>query len=115
MGTRLHLKSKGKTENTLMNKKILPAVYRQDIDRAVKILKQGGCTGVFLFGSLASGEIRKKSDIDLAIRGCPKGKFFHLLGSLLLELNYSVDLVNLDRQDAFARYLEEKGELVQIA
>ena len=50
----------------------------------------------------------------LAVRGCPKGKFFHLLGRLLLELEHPGDLVDLDRQHAFARYLEEEGELLQV-
>jgi len=98
-----------------MNDRVrLPETYRKDVRRAVEILKGAGCTDVFLFGSLATGEIKDKSDIDLAIRGCPKGRFFHLLGRLLLELDYPVDLVNLDRQDAFARYLEKEGELLQI-
>ncbi len=92
----------------------LPEIYQKDVRRAVEILKEAGCTDIFLFGSLTTGKIKDKSDIDLAIRGCPKGKFFHLLGRLLLELDYPVDLVNLDRQDAFARYLEEEGELLQI-
>lgn len=51
---------------------------------------------------------------DLAVRGCPRGEFFHLLGSLLLQLDYPVDLVNLDGRDAFARYLEKEGGLLQI-
>jgi predicted nucleotidyltransferase len=98
-----------------MNEKVqLPETYQKDVRRAVEILKGAGCTDIFLFGSLATGEIKDQSDIDLAIRGCPKGEFFHLLGRLLLELDYPVDLVNLDRQDAFARYLEEEGELLQI-
>ena len=92
----------------------LPAVYRRDIDHAVEMLKQAGCTQVFLFGSLAGGKINEGSDIDLAIRGCPKGSFFHLLGKLLLELDHPVDLVSLDRQDAFTRYLEKEGGLLQI-
>jgi len=92
----------------------LPESYREDVRRAVEILKEAGCTEVFLFGSLIEGKEREGSDIDLAIRGCPKGSFFHLLGKLLLELDHPVDLVNLDRQDAFARYLEEEGELLQI-
>jgi predicted nucleotidyltransferase len=92
----------------------VPESYRKDIRRAVEILKEVGCTDVFLFGSLAAGKVRGKSDIDLAVRGCPPGEFFPLLGRLLLELDYPVDLVNLDRQDAFARYLEEHGELLQI-
>ncbi len=91
-----------------------PEIYQRDLHHAVTILKEAGCTHVFLFGSIAAGEIRDGSDIDLAIRGCPKGSFFHLLGKLVLELNHSVDLVNLDRQDAFARYLEKEGGLVQI-
>ena len=79
-----------------------------------EILKEAGCTHVFLFGSLTAGKVRDGSDIDLAIRGCPKGRFFHLLGKLLLELDHSVDLVSLDRQDAFARYLEKEGELLRV-
>ena len=93
---------------------LLPEAYQKDIRHAIEILKQAGCTDVFLFGSLATGKVRDKSDIDLAVRGCPPGEFFNLLGRLLLELNYPVDLVSLDRQDAFARYLEEQGELLQI-
>jgi predicted nucleotidyltransferase len=92
----------------------LPEIYQKDIRRAVEILKAAGCTGVYLFGSLTTGKVREVSDIDLAIRGCPKGKFFQLLGKLLLELDHPVDLVSLDRQDAFARYLEREGGLLQI-
>lgn len=98
----------------MIEKARLSKSYQKNIRRAAEILKEAGCTAIFLFGSLASGNAGAKSDIDLAVRGCPKGKFFHLLGRLLLELDYPVDLVNLDRRDAFARYLEREGELVQI-
>lgn len=98
-----------------MNEKVqLPETCQKTVRRAVEILKGVGCTDIFLFGSLATGNIRGESDIDLAIRGCPKEKFFHLLGRLLLDLDYPVDLVNLDRQDAFAHYLEKEGGLLQI-
>jgi predicted nucleotidyltransferase len=92
----------------------LPEIYQKDIQRAVEILKQAGCTDVFLFGSLTTGKVREGTDIDLAIRGCPKGKFFQLLGKLMLELNHPVDLISLDRPDPFARYLEKEGGLFQI-
>ena len=92
----------------------IPDDYKRDILRAREILINGGCSDIFLYGSLTTGEYRNKSDIDLAIRGCPKGKFFHLLGKLLFELKYSVDLINLDNKDAFSRYLEKEGELIQI-
>jgi len=98
----------------IKNEKDLPDDYNSDINRAIEILKNGGCSDIYLFGSLTTRENRNKSDIDLAIRGCPKGKFFHLLGKLLFELKYSVDLINLDKQDTFSRYLEKEGELIQI-
>jgi predicted nucleotidyltransferase len=92
----------------------IPETYQKNLQRAIEILKNEGCTEIFLFGSLAAKNIRKNSDIDIAIRGCPKGKFFHLLGKLLLELDYPVDLVNLESQDAFAQHLAQQGNLIQI-
>ncbi len=84
--------------NTNLN---LPEAYEKDIVRAVEILKAGGCKEVFLFGSIAEGKIRDGSDIDLAVRGCPPGNYFHLFGQLLLELKHSVDLVSLDKKRRF--------------
>jgi hypothetical protein len=51
----------------------VPGVLQEDINRAVKILKEGGCTEIYLFGSGVTGEVRNGSDIDLAVRGCPHG------------------------------------------
>jgi predicted nucleotidyltransferase len=92
----------------------IPEIYQKDIRRAVEILKEAECTNIFLFGSLTTGKVHDGSDIDLAIRGCPKGKFFQLLGKLLLELDHPVDLVSLDRRDDFANFLEREGGLLQI-
>ncbi len=92
----------------------LPKSFQQDINRAVRILRCAGCTGIYLFGSLAEGNIREGTDIDLAVRGCPAGAFFHILGKLLLELDHPVDLVNLDKQLDLARYLEQEGGLRQV-
>lgn len=92
----------------------VPKIFEQDVRRAVKILREAGCSEVFLFGSAATGKTRTESDLDLAVRGCPRGEYFHLLGSLFLELDHSVDLINLDAPDPFARYLEREDALVRI-
>jgi predicted nucleotidyltransferase len=92
----------------------LPVAYQKDLHRAVKILRAAECTDIYLFGSLAGEQIRPDSDIDLAIRGCPQGKFFELIGQLLFELDHPVDLICLDHQDAFATFLEEHGELIRL-
>ncbi|MBI3537839.1 MAG: nucleotidyltransferase domain-containing protein [Chloroflexi bacterium] len=92
----------------------VPKVFERDVLRAVNILREAGCSEIYLFGSIVAGKTRDDSDLDLAIRGCPRGEFFHLLGSLLLELDHSVDLINLDKPDPFARYLEREDALVRI-
>ena len=92
----------------------LPPSYQADIQRAAHLLKTAGCSQVFLFGSLATGQTSAASDIDLAVRGCPRGRFFALYGQLMLELNHPIDLVNLDRPEAFARFLIQHGELQEI-
>lgn len=90
-------------------------LYQQNLQEAIRILKQSGCTDIFVFGSLAANKVNQHSDIDLAVRGCPKGKFFQVLGKLLIELDVPVDLVNLESRDPFAHYLAQEGDLVQVA
>lgn len=92
----------------------IPKTYEKDIMRAVEILREGGCSQVFVFGSSAAGRTRHGSDLDLAIRGCPQGSFFHLMGKLMMELDHPVDLVDLDTQHSFADYLEAEDELVEV-
>ncbi len=93
----------------------IPEAFRPDIERAVKILKDGGCTEVFLFGSLAKGRSRENSDVDLAVRGCPPEGFFRLYAELMDALKHRVDLVDLDISDPFTEYLIQKGGLFQLA
>ncbi|MBN2092175.1 nucleotidyltransferase domain-containing protein [candidate division KSB1 bacterium] len=88
--------------------------YQTNLKRALEILKDGGCTEVFLFGSVSRGEMQARSDIDLAIRGCPTGEFFKLMGKLLYELDIPVDLVDMEHDQAFADYLTREGELIRI-
>ena len=94
--------------------KSIPDTFRADIDRAIQILKEEGCTEIYVFGSVATGESHSDSDIDLAVRGCPPGRFFHTLGRLIWELDRSIDLVDLNESSIFVRYLLGSGELVRV-
>ncbi|MDD4049202.1 MAG: nucleotidyltransferase domain-containing protein [Clostridia bacterium] len=78
------------------------------------MLKEAGCEKVYLFGSLINGDIRDESDIDIAVRGFPTDMYFYILGKLMIELTYPVDLINLDKQDDFAKKLEKDGELMYV-
>jgi predicted nucleotidyltransferase len=87
---------------------------QRDLQRAVTILKAGGCSAVFLFGSAATGTMHATSDLDLAVRGCPPQHFFQLLGQLLSELEHTVDLVDLDQSGPFVDALLRSDRLVQL-
>ena len=56
----------------------------------------------------------ERSDLDLAVRGCPPRSFFPLLGELLTELEHSVDLVDLDRESRLVGFLQKHELLVHV-
>lgn len=93
----------------------LPESYKRDIKRAIAILSREGCKEIYLFGSLANGETSDRSDIDLAVTGLRKGDFFKIYGELMMALEHSVDLINLEKESRFATFLKEKGDMVRVA
>lgn len=98
-----------------MDKKLnLPEEFQKDIRRCVEILKEEGCGEVYLFGSLADGCFTGESDLDIAIRGCPVGNFFHIYGRLMDELEHQFDLVKLDGKDPFGKFLVDLGDMIKI-
>jgi predicted nucleotidyltransferase len=92
----------------------IPMKYRQDIENVTKLLKNEGCEAVFLFGSLVTGRIHDNSDIDIGIKGYPKGKFFKLYSRLYFDFDNKIDLVDFDTNEDFYLMLNKIGEVVQI-
>ena len=77
--------------------------------------RTSGCDEIHLFGSLCEGTIHPESDIDLAVRGFPKRKFFQTTAKLRRALEHPVDLVDLDCDNPFVHHLETSGRLVRLA
>lgn len=93
---------------------VLPEEYKHDIENAISILKEEKCSEVYLFGSIASGNHDKASDIDLAVKGLNKTKFFHVYGILMDKLNHSFDLIGLDYDNDFSKEIINQGNLVRV-
>ncbi len=98
---------------TILTSKI-PVEYHADVSRVVEITKAEGCREVYVFGSVATGVPGLRSDLDIAVRGCPPERFYRLLGRLMEELTHSVDLVDLDAETSVAKCLEEEGQLIHV-
>lgn len=60
------------------------------------MLRDNGASEVILFGSLATGDVRETSDVDLAVRGLPANRYFAMAGALMAHFVAPVDLVRLE-------------------
>ncbi len=87
---------------------------RQLIERAVTVLKAAGAREVYVFGSAARGRMRENSDIDLAVSGLPPALFYRAGGQAEDALGRSLDLIDLDEDTPFTRYLKEESELLRV-
>jgi|GEM_PF-819007 predicted nucleotidyltransferase len=83
-------------------------------DIVTRILKSAGSKEVYVFGSAAHGDIERANDIDIAISGLPPRLFFKVMGQIQMALSKQIDLIDLDEDNAFTRYLKEENELVRI-
>ncbi len=84
------------------------------IDKAVAALKAAGAREVYLFGSAAQGRLRENADVDMAVSGLPPEVFFHAMADASDALRRPVDLVDLDEDNPFTRYLKREGELQRV-
>ena len=94
--------------------KSVPAEVRRDVAHGVAILKKGGCRQVYILGSVAEDRFGADSDIDFAVRGCPPDQFFKLQGRLLMALDRSADLIDLDVDAESAAFLEREAVLLHV-
>jgi predicted nucleotidyltransferase len=94
---------------------IKPVELQQAIEQAAAILKAAGADAVYVFGSIVEGPVRPDSDIDLAVAGLPPGMFFQAMGQTMFVLPRPLDLVDLDVDTPFTRYLKRKGKLHRVA
>lgn len=84
------------------------------IQRAAAVLKAAGAREVYVFGSAASEKMRSDSDVDIAVSGLPPGVFFRAMSDAERALGRPLDLIDLDEDNPFTRYLKSEGELLRV-
>ena len=85
---------------------------RDRLQAAVSMLRERyGVTEVTLFGSVAAGETSGDSDLDLAVRGLPRERYFEALADVMELTRAPVDLVRLEEVvDSLRERIEAEGE-----
>ncbi len=84
------------------------------IQRAAAVLKAAGAREVYVFGSAASEKMRSDSDVDIAVSGLPPEVFFRAMSDAERALGRPLDLIDLDEDNPFTRYLKSEGELLRV-
>ncbi len=84
------------------------------IKTAANVLRDAGAQEVYVFGSAARGELRQHSDIDMAVSGLPPEVFFRAMAEASDALGRPLDLIDLDEDNPFTRYLKQKGRLQRV-
>lgn len=85
------------------------------IKEAAETLKSYGAKDVYVFGSAAEGRVDEYSDIDMAVSGLPPGVFFRAWARAVRAFpGREMDLIDLDHDTPFTRYLREEGELQRV-
>ena len=84
------------------------------IKRAAAELKSAGAREIYVFGSAARGTGDANSDLDLAVCGLPPSVFYRMGARVSDLIGRSVDLVDLDSNTPFTRYLRTENELVRV-
>lgn len=94
----------------------IPIMFKEDIDKAIQILKESGCYEIYLFGSIARGDYREDSDIDLAVKGLLSEDYFKICGKIMIEIKRNIDIIQLDDEKSdFAKHINRKGYLIRVA
>ena len=118
----LYYKSKGGIQNITQEKSLsnfhkscyIISMNAMILAKATNILKNAGCTEIYLFGSQATGKANDNSDVDLGVKGLPPKLFFRMHSDLEEALKMPVDLVDFDYQKDFFDLLQRVGELKKI-
>ena len=93
----------------------LPKDIRDDIELAKSIILGAGAKEIYIFGSVADGKYSDDSDLDIAIIGLEKRKFFHVYGELLCRISRPIDIVGLDYHTNFSEQIKKDGTLIRVA
>ncbi len=84
------------------------------LNKITDILKNEGCSEVFLFGSHVTGRANEDSDIDVGVKGLDPSKFFSVYAKLDSEIDSKIDFVDFDEQSALFNFLTSIGEIRKI-
>jgi predicted nucleotidyltransferase len=76
---------------------------QSDLEQVLFILTKYPIEKIIFYGSLARGDYRDTSDIDICVKGLPDQNFFLALAECLLTTEHAVSLTDFDQTTGYFR------------
>lgn len=92
----------------------MDGVQSKVVDRVVRAFKDYGATGVYLFGSRATGSPRESSDLDVAVGVLRPQVFFRAVAEAIRVSGVPLDVIDLDENSPMVRHLRSSGDLRRV-
>ncbi|OIP40062.1 hypothetical protein AUJ95_04915 [Candidatus Desantisbacteria bacterium CG2_30_40_21] len=100
-------------ERLLVQKGGFPSEIRGDIEKIESILIRYGAAKVILYGSLARGDYRADSDIDVCYEGIPDENYFRTVAECLMETQRRVSILDFKSiKGYFKQRILREGKLL---
>lgn len=92
-------------EKLLLTEKTFPNNILQDIRKVASILLHYGAMKIILYGSLARGDYRDDSDIDICVEGIPDESYFRAIAECLMNAQRRISILDFKNVHG---YLKER-------
>lgn len=87
-------------------KEVLHAVSKSmqnDLNQILSILKKYDADKVLLYGSVARGDDKDDSDLDICVDGLDSRYFFKALGECMMNSEHSVSVIDMKNASGYFR------------
>ena len=91
-------------EKLQLTQETFPRDILRNVKKIESILIRHGASRIILYGSLARGDYRVDSDIDVCFEGIPNRKYFRVVAEILMETDRRVSMLNFE--DAYGHFRE---------
>ncbi|MCX7858652.1 nucleotidyltransferase domain-containing protein [Chloroflexus sp.] len=100
-------------ERMLLDEQHFPPDMIRDLQKVSIILMQRGAQKIIVYGSLARGDYRPDSDIDLCVEGLPDQVYFRALAECMMAIDRPLSLVALkDTHGYFRTRILTEGKII---
>ena len=97
----------------ILKKGLFPEDITNDLFKVKSILAGLGARKIILYGSLARGDYKLHSDIDICVEGIPKENYFRAIAECLMEIDRRISVLDFDKlQGYFKERILSEGKIL---